>query len=451
MIPWGIGIAPRDGEWNPLVWYPPLFPAILAIPGLIGIDPLVGARWVNALFFGANIFAVGSILRVMSPAFYWPAILASFLVLTSTEMYEIHAMAWSEPAFIFFTLLGLAALALYLESCRRAFLVVAAVFAGLAFSTRYVGIVLVFVGGFALLFLSRQGKQNKILDALLFGAIAGGPAAIWLVRNRLLGAAPAGGREVRTHIVSGWVLTDGLKNLASWFLPLPLSGSAAGGLLLCGATLLIIFAVKTCSQDEANTKSRYFVFVFTIFVLAYVAFVILSISFIDAGGKLDNRYLSPVYIVALIILIWAISQQSMGAPPFVMTAMLSFIVIVTLMHLGRAPAWISREHYNGIGYGSTKWRGSRMIEYVRNLPSDTVIFSNGSDAIYLLANRVTKSIPVRPASEPALAAMRANDARLMYFKSIDWRPYLLSLEELKGELSLGVDLDAEDGEVLSNK
>ena len=115
---------PGNGEWAPLVWYPPLFPAILAIPGLIGIDPLVGARWVNALFFGANIVAVGGILRVMSPAFYWPAIFASFLVLTSTEMYENHAMAWSEPAFIFFTLLGLAALVLYLESCRRSLLVV---------------------------------------------------------------------------------------------------------------------------------------------------------------------------------------------------------------------------------------------------------------------------------------------------------------------------------------
>src|SRR5262249_28604412 len=130
MVPRYAGL-PGNGEWAPLVWFPPLFPAILAIPGIVGIDPLVGARWVNAFFFGANIIAVGGILRVMSSAFYWPAILGSFLVLTSTEMYENHAMAWSEPAFIFFTLLGFAALALYLESCRRAFLVVAAVFAGL--------------------------------------------------------------------------------------------------------------------------------------------------------------------------------------------------------------------------------------------------------------------------------------------------------------------------------
>jgi hypothetical protein len=45
--------------------------------------------------------------------------------------------------------------------------------------------------------------------------------------------------------------------------------------------------------------------------------------------------------------------------------------------------------------------------------------------------------------------MRRNDARLVYFKNIR-RPYLLSLEELKTALSLRVDLDEEDGKVLSN-
>jgi hypothetical protein len=270
------------------------------------------------------------------------------------------------------------------------------------------------------------------------------------VRNRLLGAAVAGGRNFGTHIISRSVLENGLTHVASWFLPLSLSGPASGGLLLCGVTLLIIFAVKAYSQDGANTKSRYFIFVFSIFVLTYVAFLILLISFIERGTPLDNRMLSPVYVVALIVLIWMTSQigESIKAPPFVKTAMLSFIAIVTLMHLGRAPAWISREH---LLYGSTKWRTSRIIEYVRNLPADTIIFSNGPDAIYLLANRVTKWSPERAETEPALAAMRANDARLVYFKNIYWRPYLLSLEELKTALSLRVDLDEEDGEVLSTR
>jgi hypothetical protein len=447
----GFMVPGEDGQWKPLVWYPPLFPGLLAIPGLVGIDPLVGARWVNAFFFGANIVAVGSILRVMSPAFHWPAIFGSFLVLTSTEMYENHAMAWSEPAFIFFVLLCLAALALYLESCRGAFLIVAAVSAGLAFSTRYVGMVLLFVGGFSLLFLSRRAQRNRIFDALLFGTIASAPAAIWLARIRLLHASVAGGREVGKHIVSQEVLGEGLTNLASWFLPSPLSGPTSGGLLLCGATLLIILAVKASGQNGTNTKPLYFVFVLTIFVLAYVAFVILSISVVEPFTHLDNRILAPVYVVALIILIWAIAQlgESMETPRFVRTSVLSFLAIVTLMHLGNAPGWILRDHYNGAGYGSTEWRASRLIEYVRNLPADTIIFSNAPDAIYLLTNRMTKSIPRRPVTELALTAMRADDARLVYFKSIDWRS--LTLEELKRELSLQVDLDEEDGEALSNK
>ena len=111
---------------------------------------------------------------------------------------------------------------------------------------------------------------------MLFGAIAAGPVAIWLARNVLLGAPVAGGRNFGTHIVSWSVLENGLTHLASWFLPLSLSGPASGGLLLCGVTLLIIFAVKACSHYGANTKSHYFIFVFSIFVLAYVAFLMLS-------------------------------------------------------------------------------------------------------------------------------------------------------------------------------
>jgi hypothetical protein len=76
---------------------------MLAVPGAVGIDPLVGARWVNTLLFGANIVLVGNIVREMLPNSLLAPILASFLLLTSMEMYEIHAMAISEPGLIFFS------------------------------------------------------------------------------------------------------------------------------------------------------------------------------------------------------------------------------------------------------------------------------------------------------------------------------------------------------------
>ena len=39
--------------------FPPLYTVLLAFSSLGIVDPLVSGRWLNALFFGANIFLVG--------------------------------------------------------------------------------------------------------------------------------------------------------------------------------------------------------------------------------------------------------------------------------------------------------------------------------------------------------------------------------------------------------
>ena len=70
--PWGVGIAPdshnfveagsmllagrgyRLATGQPLAYWPPLFPALIALPGLAHVDPYVAARWSNALAFGGT-------------------------------------------------------------------------------------------------------------------------------------------------------------------------------------------------------------------------------------------------------------------------------------------------------------------------------------------------------------------------------------------------------------
>ena len=43
-------------------YWPPLFPALLALGSLAGIEPLAGARFVNAAAFGAVVFVFGRFL-----------------------------------------------------------------------------------------------------------------------------------------------------------------------------------------------------------------------------------------------------------------------------------------------------------------------------------------------------------------------------------------------------
>ncbi len=103
----GLSIESRPGDRLPLVTPPPLYPSVLPLVGTSGVDPIVAARWVNALFFGANILLVGLLIKRYVGKRTGISLLGAMLILTSVDMLYIHSFAMSEPAFIFLGLLGL--------------------------------------------------------------------------------------------------------------------------------------------------------------------------------------------------------------------------------------------------------------------------------------------------------------------------------------------------------
>ena len=56
---YGLSVSFTTGEFLPLTHYPPLLSAGLAGLGLVGIDPLDGARWLNVPIFRAIIPLLG--------------------------------------------------------------------------------------------------------------------------------------------------------------------------------------------------------------------------------------------------------------------------------------------------------------------------------------------------------------------------------------------------------
>ena len=109
----GLSVMSGDGQAIPLTHYPPLFPILLSILGKSGIVLPEVARWLNVCLFGANILLVGLVINRYTHGSIWVPAFGSFLMLTSVHMLHIHAMAWSEPMFIFFGILGLFLLDIY--------------------------------------------------------------------------------------------------------------------------------------------------------------------------------------------------------------------------------------------------------------------------------------------------------------------------------------------------
>src|SRR5262245_27880051 len=99
---------------GPVTHFPPGFSSALTFLGLFGLDPLRGARFLNALLFGLNAGLLGILAWRMTPSITAGLVLAG-IFLMSGEMLQIHAVAMSEPLFILLALCAFWNFDLYFE------------------------------------------------------------------------------------------------------------------------------------------------------------------------------------------------------------------------------------------------------------------------------------------------------------------------------------------------
>src|SRR5512134_3452957 len=155
---------------QPVTHFPPGFSSVLAFFGLFGVDPLRGARWINALLFGLNAWLLGILGWRMTPSLTAGLVLAALFV-SSSEMFQVHAVTMSEPLFIFLSLLSFWMFDLHFE--RRGggegwlWLIACGTFVGMAYLTRYAGLALAATFVVALLIL-HNGWKKKLLSTGIF-------------------------------------------------------------------------------------------------------------------------------------------------------------------------------------------------------------------------------------------------------------------------------------------
>src|SRR5512133_3042425 len=120
---------------GPVTHFPPGFSSILALIGISGLDPLRGARFLNALLFGANAFLLGVIGWRMTKSQVAGMVL-TFLFAVNASLFNAHAVAMSEPLYIFFTLVAFLTFSEYFKTEKIIWLVVTADLVAFAYLTR---------------------------------------------------------------------------------------------------------------------------------------------------------------------------------------------------------------------------------------------------------------------------------------------------------------------------
>ena len=302
-------------QFNGLVYrdWPPLYPLLLAGPGVVGIDPYQGAGWLSALAFALTIFLAGQWLRRRLTS-RWLLLWGCLAVALAYPLARQAAFALTETLFILFALLALLAAERFLEGERRAALLWAGLFTALACLTRYLGIALVLA---IVLLLALQGGatlRRRAQHIALYALLALAPLGLWLLRNYLLLGSLTGRRSYDV-VTFGESIWQTLEALAEWTGGVALAEGIVGpgwssalNFLAAAALLLlaagVIYGLGIGGRKGAGRGDWRPLYVFGLFALVYlVLFNLVAYRATFAGGEGaggGSRYILPALLPLLL-------------------------------------------------------------------------------------------------------------------------------------------------------
>jgi len=429
---------------QPVTHFPPAFSAVLAFFGLFGIDPLHAARWVNALLFGLNAVVLGILGWRMTSSLTAGLVLAGLFV-TSGEMFQVHAVAMSEPLFIFLSLLSFWMFDLYVERLPSPsakwggsegwlWLIACGTFVGMAYLTRYAGLALVATFVVALFLLHKTWRRRFVSIGIFLESVL--PWFLtWAVRNWLV-AGNTTNRTLAWHPLTAENIRTGLRVFSGFFIPIE-SGRReifkqpviieAMIFIVLGAVL--IWVVRTAwkqlstSQPFATSPSptigrgqkakETISFNTGLFIFAYLASIVASMLLFDAATKFKLRILAPI-LVSLLILLVALGVWMWTKRREVVLVMTLLLLSVSIYKQSiMVKTWATSE----LGYASFQWYDSKAMAFLSELPEEVMIYTNEPGAVYLYTGRGGYVLPDRVDSatmqmhtnfEKGVAAMQAD-------------------------------------------
>lgn len=405
---------------GPVTHFPPAFSGTLAFIGLTGADPINGARLLNTLLFGINAVLLGLLGWKMTKSSVAGIVLAA-LFIVNDSLLRVHAVAMSEPLFLFFSLLAFLCFDFYFgvrelapaptaypvgHTSRRTpelWLAVTGLLSSLAYLTRYSGLALVATFVVALILLNDIWKK-RFKSTLIFLAGFVPLVILWDVRNHFV-AGNATNRTSVWHPVTAETLEEGLRTFSAFFVPVEVWRRELFKSPNVFVAIIIFILLIVLAWILFTGLHRFFkpstpmpeVIGFTngLYIFGYLASVLFSISLFDASTPLKVRILAPVYLPLLLLLVsagtWMWKRFGRAGQIAVVVIGLT-IFSVSVVGQVRTVTELSK---GGTGFASFKWYDSKVMAYLRDLPAGTIIYTNEPGAVYLYTGHPCRVLPTR--------------------------------------------------------
>lgn len=459
----GLSVIPYDA---------PLYPWLLNLRVLFGLSIDGAAEVLGLLFVCANTALIWHLI-FRGTRSVWLSSLGTALAVVSPQFVTLHALAMSEPPFLFLLLLTMLLFLLYLEERSLALLVACALALGLAALARFTAPALGAAVALFLLLDARLPLRRRISDIALFAGVSGAVFFGWAAFSQTTEGHSIG-RELRFHGNMGpkeW--HDSLEALTAWLLPDEVPFVLRVALLVVVAATVAVLAFReihklaaVSPQSGADTGAD-LAALLAFFIVGYLAFMVLATS-VEANLALNGRYAFPAYVAAVMLTSIVAARIDIGSrrPAAVLVGLLAVAAAVLPSHMLRTAMRSADAYRSGVGYASVNWRQSPTVAAVAALPPNAQLFTNGQDAVAYLIGRPSQLIPnhfelrtglpdpERPWDlqiDELRAALQQPDSYVVFFDQIDWRFYQAREDELVAALPLTLVSEQEDGRIYRMK
>jgi hypothetical protein len=409
----GLQYLGDSGKLIPLALWQPLYPILLSAGSLVGVDPWLFGRFLNALLIGANLMLFECLVWRATGGRWISAWCASAILIASPAFIEVHSWIWTEPATLFAGFCGLGLLDAFLVSRRRSFLVLAGLMVSAAIMCRYAAVAFLIAGaGVLLLPLAGARAGRRVQNGLIFSAIGLLPMALWMMRNALL-AGSAFNRlvEVNTAILPV-IVVDGFGVLIDWLSPGRLPQLVRSLLTLGVLGIWLFLAARGMRAHIAELHSNigrrsYLPELLVGFLLAHLIPIVAVNIFFSPGVHVDERVLLPAYVagvslsVVLLARFFTLSLFRWGGRSDIwlsatwagLIGIFAAAALIIYMNGVHTLDLVSGYHRDGIGYATSDWQASPIINYLRTHTEQVLLMSNGPDIIYFLTGRQAMMLP----------------------------------------------------------
>ena len=302
-------LAAGDGFEGKLIQWPPLLSAVLGFFRLFGVEPSETGRYLNAISFGLIIIVAGHWMH-RYVRYRLVVIGATATMMISYPLPRISSHVLTETLFILVALLALVQMESFLSgrTATTGFLL-SIVFSALAPLTRWLGVTVIFTGVILILTCRRYSARVRWKQAAIYGTASLLPLSLWLARNRVVSGTLTGPRRDMGSDQSFWDTLSQLGEVLHWWVFVRQQPGWLGICLWAAAALIVLETVRSFISRRTTIIARRKIGgldelrkrptpILAVFATVYLIITIAILPYTTIEG-MNNRYLSPVYVPAL--------------------------------------------------------------------------------------------------------------------------------------------------------